>query len=100
MIESLYEPFKTEWSAEGTVWLYSDPHFDEDEDLRIAFPHRPIAEEQVKMINSKVGKKDHLILLGDIGSIEWARKLRGHKILIAGNHDIGLSAYKDVFEYV
>lgn len=100
MIEGLYEPFKTEWSTEGTVWLYSDPHFDEDEDLRIAFPHRPTAEEQVKMINSKVGKKDHLILLGDIGSIEWARKLRGHKILIAGNHDIGLSAYKDVFEYV
>lgn len=100
MIEGLYEPFKTEWSTEGTVWLYSDPHFDEDEDLRIVFPHRPTAEEQVKMINSKVGKKDHLILLGDIGSIEWARKLRGHKILIAGNHDIGLSTYKDVFEYV
>ena len=81
MIDCLYEPFKTELSSKGTVWLYSDPHFG-DEELAAAFPERPTAEEQVRLINSKVGRKDTLILLGDVGDIECARKLRGYKILI------------------
>lgn len=97
MIDCLYEPFKY-WSAEGTVWLYSDSHFDEDEDLRIPFPNRPTAEEQVKMINSKVGRKDTLLFLGDVGNPEWMKKVRGRKILIAGNHDVGLSNYEGIFE--
>ena len=99
-IDCLYEPFKTELSSQGTVWLYSDTHFNEDEDLRTAFPNRPSAEEQVKMINSKVGKTDHLILLGDIGDIEFAKKLRGHKWLVCGNHDQGYTSYTDIFERV
>ena len=99
MIEGLYKCFD-HWHKEGTVWLYSDTHFNEDEDLRVPFPNRPSAEEQIKMINSKVGRKDHLILLGDVGDIECARQLRGHKILIKGNHDVGLSNYEDVFEEV
>lgn len=99
MIEGLYKIFD-HWHQEGTVWLYSDPHFNEDEDLKVPFPHRPEAEEQIKMINSKVGKKDHLILLGDIGDIECAKKLRGHKVLIKGNHDAGLSNYEEVFEEI
>ena len=100
MIEGLYKCFD-HWHKQGTVWLYSDTHFNEDEDLRrVPFPNRPSAEEQIKMINSKVGRKDHLILLGDIGDIECAAKLRGHKILIKGNHDAGLSNYEDVFEEV
>ena len=99
MIQGLYKCFD-HWHREGTVWLYSDTHFNEDEDLRVPFPNRPSAEEQIKLINSKVGRKDHLILLGDVGDIECARKLRGHKILIKGNHDSGLSNYEDVFEEV
>ena len=99
MIEGLYKIFD-HWHQEGTVWLYSDPHFNEDEDLIIPFPNRPIAEEQIKMINAKVGKKDHLILLGDIGDIECAKQLRGHKVLIKGNHDAGLTNYEEVFEEV
>ena len=99
MIETLYEPFR-HWSSEGTIWLYSDPHFNEDEDLKKPFPNRPTAEEQIKMINSKVGRKDTLIILGDIGDIECAKKLRGHKILVKGNHDKGLSNYEEVFEEI
>ena len=99
MIEGLYKIFD-HWHKEGTVWLYSDPHFNEDDDLRTVFPNRPTAEEQIKMINAKVGRKDHLILLGDIGDIECAKQLRGHKVLIKGNHDIGLSNYEDIFEEV
>ena len=99
MIEGLYKIFD-HWHSEGTVYLYSDPHFNEDEDLIIPFPNRPTAEEQIKMINAKVGKKDHLILLGDIGDIECAKQLRGHKVLIKGNHDAGLTNYEEVFEEV
>ena len=99
MIESLYKPFQ-HWSEKGTIWLYSDPHFEEDEDLLAPFPNRPSAEEQVKMINSKVGKCDTLLLLGDVGSIEWMAKVRGHKVLVKGNHDLGLSNYDEIFEEV
>ena len=99
MIESLYKPFQ-KWSAQGTVWLYSDPHFNEDEDLRGPFPDRPSAEEQIKLINSKVGRKDTLILLGDVGDVECARQLRGYKVLVMGNHDAGASNYEGVFDEV
>lgn len=99
MIAGLYKIFD-HWHAQGTVWIYSDPHFNEDEDLHGPFPNRPSADEQVKMINSKVGRKDTLILLGDVGDIEYAKKLRGYKILIKGNHDKGLSNYEEVFDEV
>ena len=99
MIEGLYKCFD-HWHKQGTVWLYSDTHFNEDEDLHVPFSNRPSAEEQIKMINSKVGRKDTLILLGDVGDIECAQQLRGYKILIKGNHDGGLSNYEDVFDEV
>lgn len=99
MIQGLYKIFD-HWHQQGTVWLYSDPHFNEDEDLRGPFPGRPTAEEQVKMINSKVGRKDTLILLGDVGDPEVAKKLRGYKVLICGNHDAGASNYADIFDEV
>lgn len=99
MIAGLYKMFD-HWHRQGTVWLYSDPHFDEDQDLRKPFPHRPSAEEQVRMINSRVGKHDTLIILGDVGSLEWAAKLKGYKILVCGNHDIGPSKYEGVFQEV
>ena len=93
MIESLYKPFQ-HWSETGAIWLYSDPHFNEDEDLRVVFPDRPSAEEQIKMINSKVGRKDTLLLLGDVGDIECARLLRGYKVLIKGVINI-VPSYSD-----
>ena len=98
MIAGLYDIF-AHWHNEGTVWLYSDPHFG-DAELRKSIPNRPSDEDQIKMINSKVGKKDTLIILGDIGDIECAKQLKGYKILIAGNHDAGLSNYKGVFDEV
>ena len=91
-IAGLYKMFD-HWHAEGTLWIYSDPHFD-DMDLAAGLSNRPSAEEQVKMINSKVGKKDTIIFLGDIGNVEWVRKIRGYKILIMGNHDAGRTNYE------
>ena len=83
------------WHKEGTLYIYSDPHFD-DAELAAGLPYRPSAEEQVKMINSKVGKKDTIIFLGDIGNVEWVKKIRGYKVLIMGNHDAGRTNYERV----
>lgn len=98
MIQGLYDIF-AHWHKQGTVWIYSDTHFN-DKELGEGVAARPSAEEHLKLINSKVGKKDTLILLGDVGDIEIARRLKGYKILIAGNHDAGMSNYKDVFDEV
>ena len=51
-------------------------------------------DEQVKRINSKIGKYDTLVILGDVGDIEWVRKIRGYKVLVMGNHDAGATNYK------
>ena len=96
MIPQLYKCFE-HWAAQGTVWIYSDPHFADPE---AANYNRIPDEEQVKLINSKVGRKDTLIILGDIGSIEWAKKLRGYKVLICGNHDAGATNYEEVFNEI
>lgn len=98
MIAGLYDIF-AHWHKQGTVWIYSDTHFN-DKELGEGVAARPSAEEHLKLINSKVGKKDTLILLGDVGDVEIARKLKGYKILIAGNHDAGMSNYKEVFDEV
>lgn len=89
MILGLYKCFD-HWHQEGTVWVYSDPHFS-DADL----PNRPSDEEQIRMINAKCGRKDTLIILGDIGNIECVKRLRAkYKILICGNHDAGRTNYE------
>ena len=96
MIPSLYPCFKR-WDRQ-TIWIYSDPHFN-DEELKNAFK-RPTAEEQIRSINSYVGKKDTLIILGDVGDIECAKQLRGYKILIKGNHDSGSENFESVFDEI
>ncbi len=93
-LPGVYDTFQY-WSEKyQTVWIYSDPHFN-DNDLANGIKNRPSAEEQVKKINTKCGRRDALIILGDIGDIEYIRQLRaGYKILIMGNHDAGVSNYK------
>lgn len=96
-IAGMYKIFD-HWHKEGTLWIYSDPHFD-DAELAAGVVNRPSAEEQVKMINSKVGKKDTIIFLGDIGNVEWIKKIRGYKVLIMGNHDAGRTNYERVIAH-
>lgn len=96
-IQGLY-PFTKRWHDEPftsghTVWIISDPHFG-DEELRAGVPNRPTDEELVKKINSKVGRKDTLIILGDCGDPEYIKQLRGYKVLVMGNHDAGRSNYE------
>lgn len=98
-IAGLYDIFAEKWEDLQTAYIISDLHFGED-DLKKAFPNRPTDEELVNKINSKVGRKDLLIILGDCGNLDYVRKLRGYKVLVAGNHEKGLTAAKEVFDEV
>lgn len=79
----------------NNIWLYSDPHFNDKDCL--ALRKNYIGDyEQIKRINRRVGKKDVIIFLGDIGDLSFVKKIRGYKILIMGNHDSGASNYKRI----
>ena len=92
-IQGLYKIFD-HWHQEGTLWIFSDPHFG-DSDLEIGIHNRPSAAEIVQHINAKCGRKDTLICLGDVGDVEYVKLLRAkQKILICGNHDAGRTNYE------
>lgn len=91
-LPQLYNIFNEKWQRFQTCWIISDTHFD-DANMREYFGTPP-GSEIVKKINSKVGKNDMLIILGDVGNLECVKHLRGYKVLIAGNHDQGMSNFK------
>lgn len=91
-IQGLYKIFD-HWHKNGAVWIISDLHFG-DKELECAVPGRPTAEQMVKLINSKVGKYDTLICLGDVINVDYVRQLKGYKVLIMGNHDSGRTNYE------
>lgn len=93
----LYKIF-SHWEK-TTLHLISDTHFN-DSDLALGIPNRPSAQELVNIINSKVGRKDVLIHLGDVGDLDYTKQLRGYKILVCGNHDKGASNYEEVFDEI
>jgi calcineurin-like phosphoesterase family protein len=97
-LPGVYKIFNDRWCNQ-TVWIISDLHFG-DEDLRAGMPNRPSDEELIKRINAKVGRKDTLIVLGDMGDIEFAKQLRGYKVLVCGNHDVGHTIYEEIFDEV
>ena len=76
MINSLYAPFQ-HWSEKNAIWLISDLHFGEDEELRYVYPNRPSPEEMIKNINQKVGRNGTLIVCGDAGLPEYVNQLKG-----------------------
>lgn len=92
MVTGLYDIFNERWDSQS-VWLYSDPHFGETEE-ESGLVNKPIDEEQIHLINSKVGRKDTIIILGDVGEPSWLKHIRGYKVLITGNHDAGVSNYQ------
>ena len=104
MIEGLYDVFKN-WSAKGSVYIISDPHFSDTESFEFRKAHGKLPDGVssvedlddyiVKNINSVVHKNDTLVCLGDVGNIEYIKKLKaGYKVLLRGNHDQGKSYYK------
>ena len=94
MYKHLYDKFAG-WfhNDRGNVYFYSDPHFN-DKEMVFLRKNYIGDEEQIKRINSKIGKYDTLVILGDVGDIEWVRKIRGYKVLVMGNHDAGATNYK------
>ena len=111
MIKTLYPIFQ-HWSNTGSVFIISDPHFGETDMnwrftqvLRADFTQSEqygkiptedlIANFIVDNINKVCHKCDTLIILGDIGDVEYVKKLKaGYKILIKGNHDLGTKNYQ------
>lgn len=98
MIPSLYEKFK-EWSRTGSVYIISDTHF-EDSDCKLMDPNWLSPEDAVAILKKRVHKCDTLIHLGDVGNVEYLKQIKGYKVLIKGNHDVGSTKYKDVFDEV
>ena len=91
MLMTLYAPFR-KWSEKGTIYIISDPHFSDPEMIHLRKNYIG-DEEQVKRINSKVGRNDTIIFLGDIGNVEFIKRIRGYKVLVMGNHDRGPTNY-------
>ncbi len=95
---SIYDNFQ-HWFEGGSVYVYSDPHFSNEEMKYIR--HNYIDDdEQISRINKVVHKNDTIIFLGDIGNENLIKKIKGRKILIMGNHDKGKTNYKDLFQEV
>lgn len=95
----LYDEFNC-WQEEGVIWLFSDPHFN-DPESKLMNPNWPDADTIVKNINTKVGKNDTLIILGDLGDESYVKKLKGlYKILLTGNHDRGKTNYQRNEDFV
>ena len=110
----LYDKFENWYREGGAIYIISDTHFGEIDHYKLVCPVmfdfkgcdiRPTDESivkrldelKVKSINSVCGKKDTLIILGDVGNVEWVKKLRaGYKVLVMGNHDVGASNYKRI----
>ena len=104
MIDSLYYPFR-KWSENAAIWLYSDPHFGDFESytfrgLITDKTKEELDKFQVDRINKFVNKNDTIIFLGDIGDPTPIKKIRGHKVLITGNHDRGAAFYKEYFDEI
>lgn len=97
MIKSLYPCFQ-HWSEMGGVYLVSDTHF---KDLDRKYMGYHISnEDQWYIINDTCHKLDTLIHLGDVGDLEYIKKLKCYKVLIMGNHDQSIEKMKEVFNEV
>ena len=108
MAYELYSAFKHWMPTNGNIWFYSDPHFGDKENwlLRKQFIRAIDNVEafdnlQITTINKTCSRNDTLVILGDVGDIEYVKKLKAKKkILILGNHDRGASYYVNVFDEV
>ena len=100
-LPQLYDIFREKWEPFSDIYLVSDTHFN-DKELCVGSKQieRKDSDEYVKLINSKVGKKSILLHLGDVGDLEVMKKVRGYKVLVMGNHDTGVTKYKEVFDEV
>lgn len=95
MIKSLYPCFQ-HWSKNGAVYLVSDTHF---KDLDRKYMGYFISnEDQWYILNDTCHKNDTLIHLGDVGDLEYIKRLKCYKVLIMGNHDQGKENFQKKIE--
>ena len=97
LIASLYKKFQ-DYSAKGSVWLYADTHFG-DQDM-IDYFNYPPPQEHIDILKKFCHKNDTLILLGDVGDPSYLKQLKCRIILITGNHDLGPSNYEEFCDEV
>lgn len=96
---NLYPCF-SKWLEYDNIYLISDTHF-ADEEMKHLRKDYIGDDEQVERINKVVHKKDLLICLGDVGDLEYIKKIKaGYKVLIMGNHDKGKTNYQRKIEDV
>ena len=87
-------------APEQKVWLISDTHFDHTNIIR--FCNRPynstreMNEDMIRAWNRFVKDEDLVIILGDVAcgyrarpAEHFLRQLKGEKVLVLGNHDVG-----------
>lgn len=97
MIKTLYPCFQ-HWSEKGSIYLISDTHFF-DNDRKLMGYNIP-ESVQLERLTSTCHKNDTLIHLGDVGSIDWMKKIKSYKVLIMGNHDQSIEKMQEVFNEV
>lgn len=99
MIPQLYDCFK-HWSSNGSVYILSDPHFD-DIDCQLMDKNWITPLEQIDRINKLVMPSDTLIILGDIGDETYISMVKSrYRILIKGNHDKSNGYYNKYFNEI
>ena len=97
MIPSLYPCFQ-HWAEKGSIYLVSDTHFeDSDRELMKYFISN---EDQWYILNNTCHKNDTLVHLGDVGNLEYIKRLKCRKVLIMGNHDQSIEKMEKVFDEV
>ena len=97
MIPTLYPCFQ-QWSKRGAVYIISDTHFDDID--RKYMGYHISNEDQFHLLKTTCHKNDTLIHLGDVGNVEWIKKLNCYKVIIMGNHDQGISNFKKKEEII
>lgn len=97
MIPSLYPCFQ-HWAEKGSIYLVSDTHFeDSDRELMKYFISN---EDQWYILNNTCHKNDTLVHLGDVGNLDFIKRLKCRKVLIMGNHDQSIEKMEKVFDEV
>ena len=91
MIKTLYPIFQ-KWSEKGSIFLMSDPHFDDADRKHMGYDFTE--QEQIQELKKYCHKNDTLICLGDVGNPEYIKQLKCYKVLIMGNHDQSAEKFK------
>lgn len=97
MIKTLY-PYFQHWSEKGGIYLVSDTHFFDND--REYMGYHISNEDQFYLLKDTCHKNDTLIHLGDVGNLEYIKKLNCYKVLIMGNHDQSVEKMKEYFDEV